>query len=87
LLPLDDRKGALAVSEEEALAKARAFDGLWKRHSVSETMVLAQLARAEDAERKLALFRRGANQEPHFGSPMTGGYLALAEAEVLWAED
>jgi hypothetical protein len=49
-------------------------------------MVLARMGRVEDAKRKLALFRRVANQEPHLGSPMMGRYLALAEAEVLWEE-
>jgi ATP/maltotriose-dependent transcriptional regulator MalT len=45
------------------------------------------MGRVEDARRKLALFHQRASQEPHLGPPMMGGYLALAEAEVLWAED
>jgi len=87
LLALLDRKGALEVFEEgAALAEEKKYDSLWSRHSVNAIIVLARMGRVQDAKKKLALFRRAANQEPHLGSPIMGGYLALAEAEVLWTE-
>jgi tetratricopeptide (TPR) repeat protein len=87
LLALDDRKGALEVFEEgAALAETKKYDSLWSRNSVNAIMVLARMGRIEDAKRKLALFPQRANREPHFDPSKSGGYLALAEAEILWAE-